>query len=410
MFYYSYSQQGYEVPRMQLDLDKRAITYLPGVGPRRAEILKQEIGVSSYEDLLYYFPYKYIDRSRFYRVNEVTGNMPFIQLKGKIVLFDQIGEGRTKRLIAKFTDGTGTIDLVWFKGLAYVTQKLKTDTEYIVFGRPTEFGHTYNIVHPDVDPIEQAGQVANGLTPYYNTTERMKKAFLNSRALQNLQYTLLNSLGWKVPETLPEAVLAKTHLIPLSEAMRHIHFPESVQKLREAQVRLKFDELFFIQLHILQTAQDRKLHLRGIPFPRVGSYFNTFYKDYLPFELTNAQKRVVKEIRADMGSGRQMNRLLQGDVGSGKTLVGLLAMLLALDNGCQACMMAPTEILATQHYATVKSFLQDMDIKVALLTGSTKKRERDKILPAIARGTPRCSRVLAVACRSASDAASYTLI
>ena len=386
MFYYSYSQQGYEVPRMQLDLDKRAITYLPGVGPRRAEILKQEIGVSSYEDLLYYFPYKYIDRSRFYRVNEVTGNMPFIQLKGKIVLFDQIGEGRTKRLIAKFTDGTGTIDLVWFKGLAYVTQKLKTDTEYIVFGRPTEFGHTYNIVHPDVDPIEQAGQVANGLTPYYNTTERMKKAFLNSRALQNLQYTLLNSLGWKVPETLPEAVLVKTHLMPLSEAMRHIHFPESVQKLREAQVRLKFDELFFIQLHILQTAQDRKLHLRGIPFPRVGSYFNTFYKDYLPFELTNAQKRVVKEIRADMGSGRQMNRLLQGDVGSGKTLVGLLAMLLALDNGCQACMMAPTEILATQHYATVKSFLQDMDIKVALLTGSTKKRERDKILPAIARG------------------------
>ena len=344
---------------MMLELDKRAITYLPGVGPRKAEILQKEAEIVSYEDLLYYFPYKYIDRSRFYTVSEVTGNMPYIQLKGKILFFDQIGEGRTKRLIGKFTDGTGTLDLVWFKGLNYVQEKIKVGVEYIVFGKPTEFGHIYNIVHPDVDPVDQAGQVANGLTPFYNTTDKMKRSFLNSRAIQNLEY---------------------------SEALRNIHFPENVGKLKAAMLRLKFDELFFIQLNILRTARSQKMAFRGIPFPTVGHYFNTFYKEYLPFELTNAQKRVVREIRADMGSGRQMNRLLQGDVGSGKTLVGLLAMLLALDNHCQACMMAPTEILANQHYATIKAFLKDMDVKVALLTGSTRKKERENLLPAIANG------------------------
>ena len=371
---------------MKLELDKRAITYLPGVGPRKADILKKEAEIVSYEDLLYYFPYKYVDRSRFYTVSEVTGSMPYIQLKGKILFFDQVGEGRSKRLIGKFTDGTGTLDLVWFKGLNYVQDKLKVGVEYIVFGKPSEFGHIYNIVHPDVDPVEQAGQVANGLTPFYNTTEKMKKSFLNSRAIQNMQYTLLSSLNWDIPEILPQKILEKTQMIPLSDALRNIHFPENVAKLRAAMLRLKFDELFFIQLNILRTARSRKLTLRGIPFPTVGHYFNTFYKDYLPFELTNAQKRVVREIRADMGSGRQMNRLLQGDVGSGKTLAGLLSMLLALDNRCQACLMAPTEILANQHYATIKAFLKDMDIKVALLTGSTKKKERDILLPAIANG------------------------
>ena len=234
--------------------------------------------------------------------------------------------------------------------------------------------------------MEQGAQVAAGLTPFYNTTERMKKAFLNSRAIQNLQYTLLSNLQWQLPETLPEKVLAKIRMMPFGEAMRNIHFPDSAEKLRAAQVRLKFDELFFIQLHTLREAQQRRRKLRGIPFPRVGDYFNTFYKDYLPFELTGAQKRVIKEMRADMASGRQMNRLLQGDVGSGKTLVGLLLMLLALDNGCQACMMAPTEILAQQHYATVMGFLKDMKVRVALLTGSTRKSERNKLLPAIASG------------------------
>lgn len=369
-----------------LDLDKRSITYLPGVGPKKAEILRKEAGISSYEDLLFYFPYKYIDRSRFYKVAEVNGQMPYIQLKGRILYFETVGQGRTRRLVGKFTDATGTIDLVWFKGLNYITEKYRPGVEYIVFGKPTEFGHLYNIPHPDIDPVEQAGQVAAGLTPFYNTSEKMKKSFLNSRVIQTLQYTLLNWLNWELPETLPEEVLKRTGMIPFKEAMRNIHFPESAAKLQQAQLRLKFDELFFIQLNMLKTAGLRKRKLQGIVFPTVGAYFNTFYKDYLPFELTNAQKRVMKEIRADMGSGRQMNRLLQGDVGSGKTLVALLSMLLAVDNHCQACMMAPTEILATQHYATVMAFLKDMDIRVALLTGSTKKKERQKILPAIASG------------------------
>lgn len=369
-----------------LDLDKRSIMYLPGVGPKKAEILQKEAGISSYEDLLFYFPYKYIDRSRFYKVAEVTGDMPYIQLKGRILFFDTVGEGRTRRLIGKFTDGTGTIDLVWFKGINYVMDKIKTGVDYIVFGKPTEFGHIYNIPHPDIDTLDQADKVANGLTPFYNTSEKMKKSFLNSRAVQNLQYTLLSGLNWTLPETLPPAVLNRIRMMPFPEAIRNVHFPESVDKLRKAQLRLKFDELFFIQLNILRSSNLRKLKLKGIVFPSVGDYFNTFYKEYLPFELTNAQKRVVREIRADMGSGRQMNRLLQGDVGSGKTLVALLSMLLAVDNHCQACMMVPTEILATQHYATVMGFLKDMDIKVALLTGSTKKKERNKILPAIASG------------------------
>lgn len=369
-----------------LDLDKRSLMYLPGVGPKKAEILRKEAGISSYEDLLFYFPYKYIDRSRFYKVSEITGNMPFIQLKGRILYYDTVGEGRTRRLVAKFTDGTGTIDLVWFKGLNYVTDKYKTGTDYIVFGKPAEFGHIYNIPHPDIDAVDQADQVAGGLTPFYNTSEKMKKSFLNSRAIQNLQYTLLSALNWELPETLPWDVLSRVRMMSLKEAIRNIHFPESAEKLKQAELRLKFDELFFIQLNILRTASLRKLRLKGIVFPTVGNYFNTFYKEYLPFELTGAQKRVVKEIRADMGSGRQMNRLLQGDVGSGKTLVALLSMLLAVDNHCQACMMAPTEILATQHYATVMEFLKGMDIRVALLTGSTKKKERNKLLPAIASG------------------------
>ncbi|MDH6356745.1 ATP-dependent DNA helicase RecG [Parabacteroides sp. PF5-9] len=369
-----------------LELAKRSITYLPGVGPKKAEILQKEAGISSFEDLLYYFPYKYIDRSRFYKVAEVSGTMPYIQLKGRILYFETVGEGRTRRLIGKFTDGTGTIDLVWFKGLSFVTSKYLPGNEYIIFGKPTEFGHIVNIPHPDVDPIEQASQVAGGLTPFYNTTEKMKKAFLNSRAIQNLQYTLLSLLKWQLPETLSADILQKVGMISLPEAMRNIHFPESAEKLKAAQLRLKFEELFYIQLNILKTSTLRKSKLKGIVFPTVGAFFNTFYAHYLPFELTHAQKRVVKEIRGDMGSGRQMNRLLQGDVGSGKTLVALLAMLLAVDNDCQACMMAPTEILANQHYVTVMGFLKDMDVKVALLTGSTKKKQRNEILPAIARG------------------------
>ena len=371
---------------MILDLHQRAITYLPGVGPKRAEVLQKEVNLASYEDLLYYIPYKYMDRSRFYRVSDINGSMPYIQLKGRILSFETLGEGSAKRLIGKFSDGTGTIDLVWFKQIHWVTNKLKPDVDYIVFGKPTLFGNSFNMVHPDVDPIEQAAQVAQGLTPYYNTTERMKKIGLNSRALQNLIFNLLSNLQWQVPEILSSDLLQRTKLISLSDALRQIHFPESIEMMRKAQQRLKFDELFFIQLNLLQRADRRKRKQQGLLFARVGDYFNTFYKTYLPFELTNAQKRVIREIRADMGSGRQMNRLLQGDVGSGKTLVALLCMLLALDNQCQACIMAPTEILATQHYATIQAFLRDMPVKVALLTGSTKKKERNQLLPAIAQG------------------------
>ena len=360
--------------------------YLPGVGPKRAEILKKEADIASFEDLLYYFPYKYVDRSKFYTISEIDGSMPYIQLKGCIRFFDMIGEGRTKRLIGKFTDGTGTIDLVWFQGLKYITDKYRTGQEYIIFGKPTEFANEVNIVHPDIDPIENSSQVANGLVPFYNTTEKMKKSFLNSRAIQNLQFTLLTNIGWQIPETLPSHILSKLNMISISEAMKNIHFPESAEKLRQTQLRLKFDELFYIQLNILRTATQRRNKLKGIVFPIVGEIFNTFFKEYLPFDLTNAQKRVIREIRADMGSGRQMNRLLQGDVGSGKTLVALMSMLIAIDNGYQACMMAPTEILANQHLVTIKEFLKDMNVRVELLTGSTTRKKRSVLLPDLASG------------------------
>ncbi|MDR1331941.1 MAG: ATP-dependent DNA helicase RecG [Tannerella sp.] len=368
------------------DLSACDVASLPGVGPKKAEVLKQELSIVSYEDLLYYFPYKYVDRSRFYKVSEVNSTMPYIQLKGRITHFETVGELRSRRLIGRFTDGTGFIDLVWFKGLKYITDKYATDREYIVFGKPTEFGRNCNIVHPDVDTLNDARQVAGGLMPFYNTTERMKKVFLHSRAVQNLQYALLSELHWTLPETLPADLIGRLRMLSLSEAMRNIHFPASNDLLSRAQARLKFDELFFIQLNILLTARMRLEKLKGLVCSRVGDFFHTFYRQHLPFELTNAQKRVVREIRADMGSGRQMNRLLQGDVGSGKTLVAFLSMLIAVDNGYQACIMAPTEILAQQHYETIRTMLHDMDIRIVLLTGSTKKRERDKSLPAIAAG------------------------
>ncbi|MDR3251177.1 MAG: ATP-dependent DNA helicase RecG [Tannerella sp.] len=360
--------------------------YLAGVGPKRAEILQKEANIVSFADLLYCFPYKYVDRSRFYAISEIDGDMPYIQIKGRITMFDIVGEGRKKRLIAKFTDGRDTIDLVWFQGLRYVTDKYKKGQDYIVFGKPTEFGHSYNITHPDIDPIENAAQVANGFVPFYTTTEKMKNAFITSRAIQNMQYNLLTAIEWQIPETLPAHLLSKLKMMSASEAMRNIHFPESAEKLQQAQLRLKFDELFYIQLNILKSASLRRNKLKGIVFPRVGEVFNTFYHKYLPFELTGAQKRVIREIRKDTGSGRQMNRLLQGDVGSGKTLVAFMSTLLAIDNGYQACMMAPTEILANQHLATIRELLQDMNVRVELLTGSTTKKQRKTLLPDLAAG------------------------
>ncbi|PNE24668.1 ATP-dependent DNA helicase RecG [Tannerella sp. oral taxon 808] len=373
--------------------DEQNIMYLPGVGPRRAEVLKKEINVTTFDDLLHYFPYRYVDRSRIYTIREleriVAGHgdkAPYVQLQGRITDFRNAGEGRTKRLIARFTDGTGTVDLIWFQGQKYILDKYPTGREYIVFGQPREFMHEYSFIHPEVDPADRAARVSGGLVPLYNTTERMKRASLHSRTLRDLLYTLLTRLEGHLPETLPARLIAERALIPRSEAMRQIHFPESAERLRQAQYRLKFEELFYIQLDILRTAALRRNKLRGIACPRVGEAFNTFYSHHLPFALTEAQKRVVREIHSDMKSGRQMNRLLQGDVGSGKTLVALMAMLLAVDNGCQACLMAPTEILAGQHFATLSELLGDMHVRVELLTGSTPKSHRTTLLPAVEAG------------------------
>ena len=368
------------------DLTSRDIKYLSGVGPQRAAILNKELSVCSMHDLLYYFPYKYVDRSRLYYIHEIDGNMPYIQLKGEILSFETFGEGRQRRLVAHFSDDTGVVDLVWFQGIKYLSGRYKTHTKYIVFGKPTIFNGRINIAHPDIDPAEGLVLSDMGLQPYYNTTERMKRSGLNSHALGKLTSNLLALLKEPMPETLPEWLVKQHQLMSLDEALRNIHFPHTPESLRRAQYRLKFEELFYVQLNILRYAKDRARKYNGFIFSQVGDIFNTFYRHYLPFELTSAQKRVIKEIRRDMGSGRQMNRLLQGDVGSGKTLVALMSMLIALDNGYQTCLMAPTEILASQHYDTIRKLLGSMPVKVELLTGSVKGKKREAILRSLTLG------------------------
>ena len=368
------------------DLATRDIKYLPGVGPQRAAVLEKELGIRSLHDLLYYFPYKYIDRSRLYYVHEIDGNMPYIQLRGQILSYEEAGEGYRKRLIAHFSDGTGVVDLVWFQGQKFVTGKYKVRTPYIVFGKPTVFGGRVNIAHPDIDPADELVLSNMGLQPYYNTTEKMKHNWLNSRTIEKLMANLCDLIKDPLPETLPDYIIEKNHLVSLTEALMNIHFPKTPEDLRKAQFRLKFEELFFVQLNILRYMKERQQRYQGFVFGKVGEVFNTFYSQNLPFELTGAQKRVIKEIRRDMGCGRQMNRLLQGDVGSGKTLVALMSMLIALDNGYQACMMAPTEILASQHYETITRMLCGMDVRVELLTGSIKGKRRTEILNGVITG------------------------
>ena len=368
------------------DLASRDIKYLSGVGPQRAAVLNKELGIYSLHDLLYYFPYKYVDRSRIYSIYELDGNMPYIQLKGEILSFEDVGEGRNRRLVAHFSDGTGVVDLVWFQGVKYIIGKYKIRQEYIVFGKPTVFNGRINIAHPDVDAVADLKLETMGLRPYYNTTEKMKRSSLNSHAIEKMMATVVKLLSDPLPETLSPAILREHHLMPLTEALVNIHFPTSAELLRKAQYRLKFEELFYVQLNILRYARDRQRKYRGYVFSKIGDIFNTFYSKNLPFELTNAQKRVLKEIRRDMGMGRQMNRLLQGDVGSGKTLVALMSMLIALDNGYQACMMAPTEILANQHYDTIREFLHGIDVRVELLTGSVKGKRREAILAGLLSG------------------------
>ena len=368
------------------DLATRDIKYLPGVGPQRAAVLEKELGIRSLQDLLYYFPYKYIDRSRLYYVHEIDGNMPYIQLRGQILSFEEMGEGYRKRLVAHFSDGTGVVDLVWFQGQKFVTGKYKLRTPYIVFGKPTIFGGRVNIAHPDIDPADELVLSNMGLQPYYNTTEKMKHNWLNSRMIEKLVANLCDLIKEPLPETLPDYIIEKNHLPSLTEALMNIHFPKTPEDLRRAQFRLKFEELFFVQLNILRYMKERQQRYQGFVFSRIGEVFNTFYSQNLPFELTGAQKRVIKEIRKDMGYGRQMNRLLQGDVGSGKTLVALMSMLIALDNGYQACMMAPTEILASQHYDSITRMLYGMDVRVELLTGSIKGKRRAEILEGVITG------------------------
>ena len=364
-----------------IDLSSRDIKFLPGVGPHRAEILEKELGIRSFKDLLYHFPYKYVDRSRIYKIGEIDGSMPYIQLKGQILSFETFGEGRQRRLVAHFSDGTGVADLVWFQGIKFITGKYKCREEYIVFGKPSIYGGRVNIAHPDIESTEGMTLSAMGLRPYYNTTERMKKMNISSGTIEKLVANIFTVIGdYSEEETLSPGIISKHGLMPLMEALRNVHFPQNPEILRKAQYRLKFEELFYIQLNILRFSRERGNRFGGLVFSKVGEKFNTFYSEYLPFSLTGAQKRVVREMRRDMGSGRQMNRLLQGDVGSGKTLVALLAMLIALDNGYQACMMAPTEILASQHYETLCRFLHGMDVRVELLTGSVKGKKRDTIL------------------------------
>ncbi len=356
------------------------IMYLPGVGPKKKEILSKELGINSYGDLLEYYPYKYVDRSKVYHISELSSEMPFVQIKGKILSFEEYDTGkRNKRIVAHFTDGFGVVDLVWFRGAQYIYKTFKVGTEYIVFGKPTLYGGRYQFAHPDIDDVSNLQLAEMGMQPYYGTTEKMKKFGLTSRSIEKLTKTLLEKLP-ELPETLPAFIVNRLHLISRDQAFRFIHYPHSCQEMQKAQVRLKLEELFYVQLNILRYASDQRRKYRGYIFNHVGDLFNGFYSKNLPFDLTGAQKRVMHEIRADLCNGRQMNRLLQGDVGSGKTLVALMTMLIALDNGFQACMMAPTEILAEQHLQTIRGFLKGMDIKVELLTGMVKGKKRQTVL------------------------------
>jgi ATP-dependent DNA helicase RecG len=366
----------------------KEIKYLPGVGPKKAELLQSELSIFTYGDLLWHLPYKYIDRSKFFRLKDIKSEDVYIQVKGKIVRFESAGEKGRKRLIAIFTDGYSSTELIWFSGHKWILNRLKTDKEYVIFGKPSIFNGNINFVHPDVEEIEKhSSGIQSAFQPYYSTTEKLKSNFLNSRAIEHLIESIFKQQGFRIDETLPQSILQQHKMLSAKDTLQNIHFPQSEELLKRARFRIKFEELFLLQLSQLRTKTDREKHVKGLRFEKVGDIFNRFYSEKLPFELTNAQKRVMREIRRDTGSGRQMNRLLQGDVGSGKTLVALMAMLLAVDNGFQACIMAPTEILATQHYLSIKPLIEDLDIHIGLLTGSTRKSERTRLHAALLNGS-----------------------
>jgi ATP-dependent DNA helicase RecG len=364
------------------------IQYLPGVGPNRKKMLSQELGINTIGDLLQNYPYRHVDRSRLYSIRELTGDMPYVQVRGQILSFETFKmSARKERVVAHFTDGSGRVmDLVWFVYGKNALTKYKVNTDYVIFGKPTVFNGRIQVAHPDVEPADTLELSTMKMLPYYHTTEKMKKAGMNSRTIEKLTKTMVSTIKETLPETLLPDMLQRLHLMGRDEALRAIHYPTDAKQLERARVRLKFEELFYVQLNILRYASDHRRKYRGYVFSRVGELFNTFFYHHLPFELTGAQKRVIREIRQDMGSGRQMNRLLQGDVGSGKTLVALMTMLIALDNGYQACIMAPTEILAEQHLQTIRDFLGDMPIRVELLTGIVKGKKRQEVLNGLLTG------------------------
>ena len=392
------------------DILSQDIMYLPGVGPQRKKMLSQELGIETFGDLLEYYPYKYVDRSKVYHVSELTGDMPFVQVVGHILSFETFEQGpRKERVVAHFTDGTGIMDLVWFKFGKTAKTKYKIGTDYVLFGKPTVYHNRIQVAHPDISeecrmesvefataPQDGSPAVANStlstlhptlkMQPFYNTTDKMKKGGITSRTIEKLTKTLLTKLRDPLPETLPPFITETRHLMPRDEAIRALHYPHDAKQLERARVRMKFEELFFVQLNILRYASDQRRKYSGFVFNRIGATFNEFFFRNLPFPLTGAQKRVMHEIRADLSSGRQMNRLLQGDVGSGKTLVALMTMLIAIDNGFQACIMAPTEILAEQHLQTIRDFLHDMPVRVELLTGIVKGKRRQQVLEGLLSG------------------------
>lgn len=374
-----------------MELAHRDITYCKNVGARRADILRKELGVQTALDMLRQYPFKYIDRSKFYKIAEIEDDETYVQIVGEVMEWHTIGVGKAQRLSAQFSDGTHLIELVWFKGVQYV--KLQKGVRYLLFGKPTRFNHQYNFVHPELTPMAQVKpEMTQGLEPYYNTTERMKKAGINSRVIRTIIAGLLPDLAMGIPDTIGADVLQHYHLPGLTEALQNIHFPKDTPTMQRAKERLKFEELFYIQLQILRQMKRREQNA-GFPMPIVGRNFNAMYQS-LPFPLTNAQKRVIREIHTDLKSGKQMNRLLQGDVGSGKTLVALMCCLLAIDNGYQTCIMAPTEILSNQHYETLNGFLKPLlasednpnGLRIALLTGSTTKKQRDLLHPSLQTG------------------------
>ena len=356
------------------------IAYLKGVGPKRAEVLQKEMGIHTYNDLLHYFPFRYIDKSKYYKISEIHSDLPYVQLVGKIIRVEEVGAKRAKRLVAYLQDETGTLELVWFKGAKWIKNSIKGNTDYVVFGKPNLFNGKINMAHPEMETVEEHKKgMGNSLQPIYPSSEKLTNKGLNNRAIGKLTQILLPLLKNQIEETLSDNILQKLNLPSREKALFDIHFPKNSQDLQKAEYRLKLEELFFLQLQLIQLKLVRQQKLQGHNFSIIGDQFNAFFNTHLPFELTNAQKRVLKEIRKDCGGQYQMNRLLQGDVGSGKTLVALMSMLMAIDNGFQACLMAPTEILANQHFETISELLKDMPITVGLLTGSKKAAER-KIL------------------------------